>query len=106
MPPTRKTTKMKTDSTETKVVPGADSSPSSGSTFLSPEEHGKYWHDLAQERIAEIATLRMILGKLVKEWHAFNDGKPPMSYYNVTAAQDILSNDQEEQSQPVTALRN
>ena len=83
---------MKTDIEKTESAAGADSSPSSGSTFLSQEEHGKYWHDLTQERIAEIATLRMILGKLVKEWHAFNDGKPPMSYYNVTAAQDILSN--------------
>lgn len=26
--------------------------------FLSPSEHGKYWHDLAQERLAEISSLR------------------------------------------------
>lgn len=26
--------------------------------FLSPAEHGKYWHDLAKERIVEVDRLR------------------------------------------------
>lgn len=26
--------------------------------FLSPAEHGKYWHDLAQERLATISNLQ------------------------------------------------
>ena len=35
--------------------------PPSGSVFLSPSEHGRYWHDLAQERIAEVSRLRSAL---------------------------------------------
>jgi hypothetical protein len=26
-------------------------------SHLSPAEHGKYWHDLAQERIAKVSNL-------------------------------------------------
>jgi hypothetical protein len=29
-----------------------------GSAFMSPEEYGRYWHDLAQERVADNMRLR------------------------------------------------
>jgi hypothetical protein len=36
---------------------------------LSPSEHGKYWHDLAQKRMAEIARLRDGYSNLIA-WQA------------------------------------
>ncbi len=41
-----------------------DTLPLSEAKFLTPTEHGKYWHDLAQERIARVAQLEREIEKL------------------------------------------
>lgn len=75
-----------------------DSSPSPCSTFLSPSQHGKYWHDLAQERISENARLResvSMLSRLLRdlqynkplEWPKTRDVE-----HALRVAADILSN--------------